>query len=322
MKDFFRKIFGSLNINGREIPAFLLSLLLPFSIWLLHNLSLRYNDYIKVSVAALYHAEGHAAVSSNECEVMVRGRTTGYNMIKFKYGLRGKRVEVPFARMHMKEPEIFYVTSSELQEYTPLIFGGDVNLEYYLNDTLFFRFPFETFRKVPVRLACDFDFAPQYTLAGAISVEPDSVAVYGEPYRLEKIDCIYTEPLKFSGLSSDVNGVARLDRMRGLRFDEESVRYSIGVVRYAEFTENANISVRNVPPGRTMAVFPSSVRVSYRCVFPAREDVSGALKFYVDYNDFISSRHGKCVVRAEYPAQGVISCSVDPQVVECVMLDR
>ena len=173
-----------------------------------------------------------------------------------------------------------------------------------------------------MKRACDIDFAPQYTMAGEISTEPDSVAVYGEPYRLGKIECIYTEPLKFSGLRSDVHGIARLEKMSDVRFDEESVRYSIGAVRYAEFSETVNISLRNVPPGRTMAVFPSSVRATYRCVFPAREDVAGTLKFYVDYNDFIASRSGKCIIRAELPPHGVISCDVEPQVAECVMLDR
>ena len=42
------------------------------------------------------------------------------------------------------------MTSDDLQEYTHLIFGENVSVEYFLKDTLFFRFPYETHKKVPV----------------------------------------------------------------------------------------------------------------------------------------------------------------------------
>lgn len=323
MKKFFQKIFKSLNINGREFPAFMLALLLAFSIWLIHNLSLRYNDFLKVSVVAKYNVEGHSAVSSNRCEVVARGRTTGFNIMKFKTAGRNSHIDVQFSRMHQhpREKEIFYVTAAELQEYTPVIFGEDVNLEYYLADTLFFRFPFETFKKVPVRMVHDFDFAPQYTLVGTVAVEPDTVTIYGEPYRLEKIDYIYTEPVKMSGLDADVHGVARLDKIRDIRFADESVKYSMSVVRYVEIQDMVNISVKNVPAGRIMMVYPSSVKIFYRCLFPYRENLVKDVDFYVDYNDFINSRSGRCVIRTGALPQGVISYSAEPQVVECVMGD-
>ncbi|MCM1502567.1 MAG: YbbR-like domain-containing protein [Bacteroidales bacterium] len=322
MKTFFQKLLNTLNINGRELPVFLLSLLLAFSIWLIHNLSLRYNDFIKVSIVARCNIEGHSALSSNRCDVVVRGRTTGFNIMKFKTAGKNSYVEVPFSRMHQKDAEVFYVTPAELQEYTPMIFGEDVNLEYYLTDTLFFRFPFETFKRVPVRLVHDFEFDSQYTLIGSLEVEPDSITIYGEPYRLEKIEYAYTEPVKLSGLNADVHSVAKLERIRDIRFSVESVKYSIDVVRYVEITDIVNISVRNVPAGREMTVYPSSAKVTYHCVFPYRENLVHDIDFYVDYNDFISSRSGKCLVQAGSLPQGIISYMLDPQVVDCVIGDR
>lgn len=321
MKAFFQKLLNTLHINGREFPVFLLSLLLAFSIWLIHNLSLRYNDFITVSIVAKCNIEGHSSLSSNRCDVVVRGRTTGFNIMKFKTAGKGS-VEVPFARMHQKEPEVFYVTPAELQEYTPMIFGEDVNLEYYLTDTLFFRFPFENSRKVPVRLVHDFGLEPQYAIVGGVEVEPDSVTIYGEPYRLEKIEYAYTEPVKISHLNADVHGVAKLDRIRDIRFAEEAVKYSVDVARYVEITDVVNISVRNVPAGRTMTVYPSTAKVSYRCIFPYRENLVQDIDFYVDYNDFISSRSGKVIVQSGSLPQGIISYFVEPQVVDCVIGDR
>jgi len=322
MKKFLKKLLNALNINGRDLPAFLLALLLAFSIWLIYNLSLRYNDFIKVSVVAKCSIEGHSSVSSNRCDVVARGRTTGFNIMKFKTRGRRADVEIPFSKMHRKEPEVFYVTSAELQEYTPMIFGEDVNLEYYLTDTLFFRFPFETCKKVPVKLVHDMKFESQYTMAGKISADPDSVTIYGEPYRLEKIDFIYTEPIKISDLNADVHGVVKLDRMRDIRFEQESVRYSATVVRYVEIADVVDIVVRNVPAGRTVMVYPPAAKVAYRCVFPYRDNLVKDVEFYVDYEDFLSSKSGKCIVKTDDLPQGVLSYMLTPQVVEVVIGGR
>ena len=81
MKNLFHRLLSSLNIGGRDWVVLLLALLLAFSTWLIHNLSLRYNDYLRVSVVARCNIEGHADVSANKCEVIARCRTTGYKVI-------------------------------------------------------------------------------------------------------------------------------------------------------------------------------------------------------------------------------------------------
>ena len=78
MREILHKILKTLNINGRDWVVLLLALLLAFSIWMIHNLSLRYNDYMSVPVIARCNIPGHADVSSGKTEVTARCRTTGY----------------------------------------------------------------------------------------------------------------------------------------------------------------------------------------------------------------------------------------------------
>ena len=58
MRKLLQRLLAYLHTNGRDVAVFLLSLLLAFSIWIIHNLSLRYNDYLKVSVVARCNIEG------------------------------------------------------------------------------------------------------------------------------------------------------------------------------------------------------------------------------------------------------------------------
>ena len=70
MKDLINRILKALNIGGRDWAVLLLALLLAFSIWVIHNLSLKYNDYLTVSVAARCSIDGHSALASNTCDVV------------------------------------------------------------------------------------------------------------------------------------------------------------------------------------------------------------------------------------------------------------
>lgn len=321
MKAFLHKLAAMLNLNGRDVPVFLLSLLLAFSIWLIHNLTLKYTDYITVPVVATAKIEGHAAESSDRSDAVARCRTTGYNLVRAAMSKK-KPVKVHFNRMHRKSDNVFYVTSADLQEYTHLIYGENVTLEYYVSDTLFFHFPDEDFKKVPVYPVHHIDFRPQYTMVGKVAVEPDSVIVYGEPNHLRNIDYAYTESIRFSRLDANAQGLVKLEKMRGLRYAEEAVRYSINVVRYVDIPAVVPVHARNVPEDKSLMVYPSVASVVFRCVYPNIRDLEKDIRFYVDYNEFLDSRSAKCIVHTDDLPSNVIDYTVEPMVFECVVSDR
>lgn len=322
MKKLLARLLAKFNVNGRDLPVFLLSLLLAFSIWFLYNLSLDYIDYLQVPVVARCNIEGHSAVSSGSSEVIARCGTSGYNIMRMR--IFGDRfpVCIDFKQMHSAGGEMFYVTADELQEYTHLIFGENVSLEFYLTDTLFFRFPFETYARVPVRPVYELEFRPQYTIVGDMEVEPDSVLVYGEPHRIEKIDYVYTNPIKIADVSSGIHGMSRLEPIRGIRFSEDAIHYSADVVRYVEINRTVPVTGRNVPEDKYMMVYPPYVDVRFRCTFPYTGNPEDDVDFFIDYEDFLNSRSGKCVVRTDDLPAGVIGYSAEPQIFECVVNDR
>ncbi len=114
MKSFFHRLAAMLDVSGRDAPAFLLSLFLAFSIWLIHNLTLNYTDYISVPVIAEADMDGYASRSSDRGNVVARCRTTGYNIVKASLG-RNKPVTVHFGRMRRRPDGVFYVTAADLQ---------------------------------------------------------------------------------------------------------------------------------------------------------------------------------------------------------------
>ena len=324
MRSLYNKLLASLNISGRELAVFLLALLLAFSIWLIHNLSLRYNDYLKVAVTAVCNIDGHSDVSENRCEVMARCRTTGYKLIRYNLIFRNRAVEVQFnpSVMKHKSDDTFYVTSSDLQEYSHLIFGDKVTVEYFVSDTLFFRFPEQNNKRVPVYLVHSLSFRPQYINSSEFVCEPDSITIYGDKFKIDKIDKVFTEPVRYSDLHENIQGLVSIDEIRGVRFSDSEVRYSMDVTRYVEVSRTYQIYPVNVPADKKLQVYPSYLEAVFKCRYPGTADAIENLSFVVDYNDFVSSLSGKCPVKSSAMPDEILFCDITPVAVDCVLEDR
>lgn len=319
MNELYHRLLKSLNINGRDVAVLLLALLLAFSIWLIHNLSLKYNDDLSVNVIAHSNLEGYSDVSVNRCEVTARCRATGYNVISS--GRKGKHAAVdivfkPSVMKHM-DGDTFYVTASDLQEYAHVIFGDEVTVEYFLTDTLFFRFPAQDHKTVPVQPVYSITYKDQFISSGDFIVEPDSVTLYGEPFRLENIDRVYTLPIRYSDLSENVKGVVRLEKIRGIRMSEEQATYSLDVTRYVEVKTTVPLQVNSLPPSKKLLMLPSNVEITLKCVFPLMSDPLEGISAGVEYEDFLGSLSGRCEVKAFSLPRGVIAYEVNPPVVGC-----
>lgn len=313
------RLRSHLNFNGRDTAIFLMSLLLAFSIWLIHNLSLYYNEVISVPVRAVCNLEGHARESSNDAVIQARLRLTGFEVLRSRRLAARNPLTVEFAPgdMHFKGGEIFYLTATELNRYVQPVFGDNARLETMLSDTVVFRFPLENSKKVPVIPVCTIHYRPQYMGVGDLRVMPDSVTVYGEPAHLDKVDRVLTRPFALSDVKVSAHGRVKLEGNGAMRLSETTVSYVLDVSRYVEIRAELPVEGRNVPAGRNLFIYPSVATVLFKCAFPVTDDPAEHASVYIDYTDFASSLGGKCLPQVTLPP-GVLECTVEPQVFDCI----
>ena len=271
-------------------------------------------------VVARCEIEGHSNVSSNSSMIAARCRTSGFSLLRIRHQAKRKALNVRFDSkdLHHKDGEIFYITAAELSNYVTEIFGDGVRLESFLSETVQFRFPFENNKKVPVQAVQVVSFKPQYMAMGQIRLQPDSVTIYGEPFHLEHIDRVFTRTIDLHNLKSSAHGVIRLEPVHGVRMSATEVNYSLDVTRYVEIRSEVSVGVRNVPAGKKLSVYPSTASVVFKCAFPLSQDPTEGVQFYIDYADFKSSIGGKCIAHASRVPEGVIECTVTPEVFDCV----
>lgn len=310
---FFKSLF-----DGRDWIAFLVSVLLAFAVWLIHNLSLTYSNFVERSIAVRCDIPGHANQASAPVEVAARCDLSGYSLMMLRMLRLSSPKEQTIAPedMHPYRGDLFYMTSSDLTKYYHSLFGEATKLEYFVNDTLVFQFPSVNFKKVPVNAIQSISYKSQYMPTGPLKLEPDSVLVYGETPLLESINSINTDIIRESGASSDVYGEVDLKPVDGMRMSATKVKYTQAVKRYVETKFTLPVTVTNAPDSIMMQVIPGSAVLTVRSSFPSNDDFS-QIQVCIDYNDFVSSIQGTCVGNVCGLPPEIISYSVSPQVFNC-----
>lgn len=288
-------------------------------VWLIHNLSLNYSDIVQSKIQAECNIDGFSESSEAPAEIAVRCDMPGFRMIYLKRSSHtAKSIRIAADDMHFKEDELFYMTASDLTKYFHEIFGENARLEYFVTDTVFFRFTRMNFKKVPVNAVSNITFKAQYMSKGDLEIQPDSVLVYGSLDRLSAISRVNTRQIVLHNISSDEYGSVLLEHPSGLRISHEKVDYSIQTVRYTENTVTLPVIMDDVPQGLDIHVIPSKAQVRVRTVFPSDYSFENAY-VRISYNDFADSVSGKCTGELSGTSSEVLHWEITPEVFECLI---
>ncbi len=314
MRDFINRIYKLLNLSGRDWVVFVLALLLAFSTWVIHKLSLEYSVFLTVEVVAESNIEGRSNRSSGATEIMARCRTTGWRIL-YAQMKRGEIVNIKFPAtvFQHEDDERYFVTSEKLHEYVDQIFGSSVSLEYFVTDKIYFKFPQEIFKRVPVKPVTSLAFEDQFIASSQLVITPDTVTVYGDKLHLDALEYVTTATISHSSINKDFSGMVSLTPINGMRFSVDEVHYEMDVVRYLEvIRKNVPVLVVNTPSGVECAAEPASVDVLLDVEFPLKDDPKKDMVVTADYNELKTSLSGKVSLKPSSMPLGVVRYEINP----------
>lgn len=284
----------------------------------MHRLSLTSSDLVSVQVIAESNLDGFAMESAMPASVSARCRASGFKLLSLSNRSR-KPVRVSFDPVDFTAmgDGVFSIPTSYIHKYSEQIFGSGVVLENLVSQDISFRFSEEANTKVPVVPVQTSNYRPQYMPMGDMKVVPDSVIIYGDPDLIASIDKVLTSSITLNDVHSDESGAVKLEPVRGVRFSAQEVTYYLSVARYVEISSEFQIEPRNVPPGKKFSIYPGTAKVTFDCSFPLLGDPLQSVVLYVDYNEFLNSLSGKCMIHCDKIPKGVLDHAIEPQFCEC-----
>ena len=314
MSNILNRILRLLNFGRRDGVVLLLALLLAFSVWLIHKLSLEYSVYLNVEVVAESNIQGRSDKSSSGVEIMARCRTTGWRIL-YAYFTRDKvvHVNIPETALRYDEEDRYYITSERLHEYADKIFGSSVSVENFVSDKVYFKFQKEDHKVLPVKPVSSISFEDQYIANSDLQTVPEYVTVYGDEMHLEALEYVTTATIKHSSVKEGVSGMISLTPIKGMRFSVNEVHYKMDVTRYVEIeSKRVPVEVINIPPGKDFYADPLYVDVKLKCEFPLKSNPNKGLYLVADYEEYMNSISGNVVVRPSAVPFGTLSYDISP----------
>lgn len=313
---------------GRDWIVLILSLLLAFFAWFVHNISQKYSVYIQYRVFVSTNIEGRMPTSVSNETLLLKGYARGV------YILRNGNGRDESAELTLELPAEVFTPSEEIPtRYTLQVasirdkiieeLGEEFDLDYIETSTLTFDFPYQSFKRVPVLPKTDISFREQYMQMGDVEVSPDSVNIYGNKQIVDNINFISTKMISLNHVDKSVKGAVMLEPIQEVRVDQQRALYSVSVERYVENSINVKIDVTNLPADKSVILLPSRAVVTYRTPFKSRnEDYSSRMSFVIDYNDIAKSRSSKVVPKLKNEVPALLSYNIEPSLVECIITDN
>ncbi len=306
--------------RGGDTAILVCSLLLAFFMWSMHRMTKRYSAVFDYKIELSSNIEGRAQKAVSHNSLVLRGRASGFFIFQQEYtsNVLPLSVDAKQLKQMLGERDMFYIKSADIQNMVQEVLGNDIQLENVTSDTLYFQFPRQANKKVPVIATENISFEQQYTAVSDMTLRPDSVVVYGNEDVVSSIEAVHTRFIRANKVSETVQGIVGLQEVNGVRFSDENIYYSLDVVRYFESSVTVKPTVINVPYGSRAAVMPQEITLFYRMQFVDKKEIDAQdFTVIVDYNSIEEAN----IVKPQIIKQpnGIFDVRTEPKFLECII---
>lgn len=309
--------------EGRNWVILAVSLLLAFFMWSVMKLSRNYSSYIRYHVEVTSSIPGRTNNAVSVDELVIGAKSKGFDILQNtrhsgENMLYLSSVDPRHFHKSSGGKDEFYLLPDDVRQAIQDALGSDITVESFATDTLYFNFPVQSNRKVPVQIHSAITYDDQFMPLGEMTIRPDSVLVYGEEETISHINAVAARTISGKDVRRSLNGVAKLIPISDVRFSHEEVFYTLEVGRFVENTLKVPVVILDAPAYANVAIVPQEVTLKYR------QEFGGGLRFSpqdftvgVKYDDILLNDVVKPqIVKA--PAQ-VLDMSIAPKFVECIL---
>lgn len=309
--------------GGRNWIILVFSLLLAFFMWSIMKFSGRYSSYVRYRVEVSSNIPGRKDISLSEDVLVIGAKSTGFRIMQNKREkgsgtLVLENVEARHFHQYREQGDIFYILPDNIKQKIQDALGTDMQVESFATDTLFFKFPEQSNKKVPVVANSLVSYGKQYMPYGPIMLKPDSVFIYGDKELISQIGQVTTNAIKDGNVSRSLSGVVGLAKLSGIRTSAEEVFYSQEVGRFVEHVVKVPVTIEDAPSYANVALVPQEVTIRFRVPF-GNVSTFAAQDFAVEveYDAILRKDVVKPVITRQ--PEGILQLDMDPKFVECIL---
>ncbi|HAO14754.1 MAG TPA: hypothetical protein DDE71_04235 [Tenacibaculum sp.] len=246
-----------------KIPkAFLSFLIASILFWLLMNLSKEYVTEINLDVSFKNIEQGKLILNNPPDEISLSVSAVGFKLLGTS--LFHKPLVVDLKNLIKKTDSTYFLLSKNLIPEIQNQLKSGLVLKNINQDSIFFKINKLHSKKVKIITDININFKKGFDLASSQILTPNTISIYGPKSILDTINFLKTEKIRLLNISDDVKMQANI-----LIPDKVTTRYKTTTLNFKvdKFTEGRMeipITVINLPPQKTINIYPKTVSLIYK----------------------------------------------------------
>lgn len=244
---------GLSDAGKEKLIAFLIAVVLAFSLWMIVNLNRDYTLNVEIPVVLGQIATDQALAEELPEQVVASISGEGWSLLNVYQNPPQVYVDISEQEVNLFDQvrrQLSSISNITVQKVNPLTL--QLNLEERQS------------KKVPVTSHVEVNFREQYDFLEKPELHPDSVTVYGATSIIDTIAEWPTVPLQFNRVDKAFTMQVALKNAGSLlTLSEQAITYHADVVEYIGEEVKVPIQIRNTPMDSHITLSPSSMIINY-----------------------------------------------------------
>ncbi len=241
---------------------FLIFIVFSLVTWFMNKLSKTYTTTIVCNAFVEQLPQNRFLYDPSPMALPVTVSSHGFRLLGMQ--LFGKDVSLNAEKLATTNDRDYLIADEQLGHLVKQ-FPSDVQILSLNADTLFIKTSYSDSKYVKVIPNIEVAFKPGYGYVGTMQLEKDSIQLIGPKAQLDAITEIYTEATTLKDVADDIALELTFESPASklIKTVETSVAISAKVDRYTEKEVEVPITIRDLPEGTTIRLFPNSVNIIY-----------------------------------------------------------
>jgi YbbR domain-containing protein len=305
------------TFERRKLVLFISCLSLAVLAWLIFSLSNSYIYKVQTQVHYINSPEKKAFHPLQSDTVALQVEGTGWQLLFSKMRISPDSVSVDLGKLNVKN----YITFSEQLRAINYQLASNQRVISVTPDTLYFDFSTRKTKRVPVKLAYNFQYSKSHNASGPVQLTPSYVMVSGPPEDLALINYWATDSLKLTDIESDISAKVFLKKNQKSNI---IVYPTLVIVKVPvdEFTEkNLEVPLKVLNnSGYDIKLLPEKVKITFLTALRNYSKTDrGSIEATIDMNYWQNEGYKQLPVKLSRFPSFCKLVSIEPQIVDFIV---
>ncbi len=307
--------------NNRKLATYLVCVSIATFLWFLNALNKQYSVNLTFPVKYTNWPANKILVNHPPDHFVLSVNSFGFTLLRYKLSLAFSPLifnvnELTEGKMESSAKSEYAIPTRPFISRLSEQVSNELNITEIHPDTLVFLFDKVISKPVKVRPNVSFELKQQHFLNDVVTTIPDSILVSGPKSILDTLSFINTTYQHYKNVDHTIRQNIPLEKYRNLAFKTDRVLLEIPVEEYTEKQLAVPVTIKDLPQGVQVNLFPDKVNVSFMIALSRFRDVdAGDFRISADYGE-IKKKEELLHLKIDTQPPFIHSLSLSPEQIE------